>query len=569
MPGSSPATTTADGRLDIDHAEFKINWDAASRVLSVPFQVLSGGNRITLLGQVEAPAESPGPWLFKIGGGTVVLSSGAGDPLILNRIAVNGQFDPVKRRFVVDQGDLGNADLGVAMSGNADYSSGDFHLAAGVAATRMPADALKRLWPVFVAPKVRDWFNEHLTSGTVERLVIAVNAPLNTLKASGPPIPDDGLSVDALVTNCVVRPVAGLPALHDADLTAHIVGRNAQIAVGRATADLPSGRKLVMSSGLFEVPDTAPHEPPARVRFKLDGPVPAAAELLAMDRLRDTSGVPFDPATTRGTMSALVALAMPLKPDLPPGSTNYAITVDATNFSAERMIMGQKVEAAELKVSANNQGFALKGDVKIGGAPANLEYRKMRGDTDADVHIQGMLDETMRNNLGLDPANSISGAIPMDVTGRVGSASDRDGRFSVTADLTPAQIDGFLPGWVKQSGKPARATFTLTTKPQSIRIDDLLIEGAGGGVKGVVELDGSGELQSANFPSYGFSDGDRTSLKVDRAPDGALRVVMRGDAYDGRGFVKTMTGGPSAAPAGQASNAGYRSRHEAWRRGRL
>ncbi len=166
-----------------------------------------------------------------------------------------------------------------------------------------------------------------------------------------------------------------------------------------------------------------------------------------------------------------------------------------------------------------------------------------------------MLDETMRNNLGLDPANSISGSIPIDLTGRVGTTSDRDGRFAVTADLTPAQIDGFLPGWVKQSGKPARATFTLTTKPQSIRIDDLLIEGAGGGVKGTVELDGSGELQSANFPSYGFSDGDRTSLKVDRAPDGALRVVMRGDAYDGRGFVKTMTGGPqSDRAAGQSAN---------------
>src|SRR5208282_2684769 len=132
--------------------------------------------------------------------------------------------------------------------------------------------------------------------------------------------------------------------------------------------------------------------------------------------------------------------------------------------------------------------------------------------------------------------------IPIRLAGRVATGSDRDGRFSVEADLTSAQIDGFLPGWVKPSGKPARATFTLTTKPQSIHIDDLLIEGAGGGVKGVIELDGSGELQSANFPSYGFSDGDRTSLKAERTPDGALRVVMRGDVYDGRGFVKTVTG---------------------------
>src|SRR6516164_7159342 len=540
---------SSDGRIEIDRAEFKINWDAASRLLEVPFQIVSGSNRFTLLGQVEAPAQPQGSWGFKIAGGSVVLNAPADhvEPLVLNRIDVIGRFDPTSKRLTINHGDAGNADLGVALSGNVDYSNGNLRIATGLAATRMSADALKRLWPVFVAPKVRDWFNEHLAGGNLERLTIAVNAPFDTLKASGPPLPDDGLTVDALATNCVIHPVSGLPALHDADLTVHVVGRNAQIAVGKATADLPSGRKLTLSSGLFEVPDTAPHQPPARVHFKLEGLVPAAAELLTMDRLRDASGTPFDPATTRGTMSALVALTMPLKPDLPPGSTNYAISVDALNFSADRMIMGQRVESADLKVSANNQGFALKGDVKIGGAPASLEYRRPRGDDTADVHIQGMLDETARNNLGLDAAGAIGGAIPVDVAGRIGTASERDGRFAVQADLTPAQIEGFLPGWVKQAGKPARATFTLVTKPQSIRLEDMLIEGAGGGVKGVVDLDNAGDLLSANFSSYGFSDGDRASLKVDRMSDGTLRAIMRGDSYDGRGFLKTMAAPPRTA----------------------
>jgi hypothetical protein len=213
--------------------------------------------------------------------------------------------------------------------------------------------------------------------------------------------------------------------------------------------------------------------------------------------------------------------------------------------------MGQRVDAAALKVVANNQGFALKGDVKIGGTPASLEYRKARGDSDADVSLTGMLDENARNNFGLDPSNSIGGSIPIRLTGRVGNGPDRDGRFSIEADLTPAQISGYLPGWVKPAGKPARATFTLTTKPQSTRIDDLTIEGAGSGVKGSIELDGSGELSSANFPSFGFSDGDKSSLKVDRAPDGALKIVMRGDVYDGRGFIKTVSGGPASPPQGK------------------
>jgi Protein of unknown function len=546
--GSISDSDDDDSRIVIDHAEFKLDWDAGSRILSVPFQVVSGGNRVTLLGQIHAPQDAGGTWSFRIGGrGAIVLTAGAqGQPLIFNNVAVTGRLDMTKRHLNIDGADVRNTDVGVAMSGDADFSGSDLRLRVGVAATRMPLDDLKRMWPVFVAPKVRDWFLGHLSGGTLEHLEIGVNAPFETLMASGPPVPDDGLTIRASAINCVVRPADGLPALRDADLNVRINGRDAVVALGKATADLPSGRKLTLSSGMFEVPDTAPRAPPARVRFKVDGPVPATAELLRMDRLRDVSETPFDPASVRGTMSAFVTLGMPLKADLPPGSTNYSITVEATNFSADHLIMGQKVDAALLKATANPQGFQLKGDVRIAGAPATFEYRKQRGEPDAEVRIQGMLDEVARADLGLDSGNAISGSIPIRLSGRVAATSDREGRFAVEADLTPTQIDGLLPGWVKPAGKPSRATFSLLTKPQSIRVEDLLIEGAGGGVKGTIDFDGSGELQSANFPAYGFSDGDRTSLKIDRAGDGALRVILRGDVYDGRAYVKTAAGG--AAP---------------------
>jgi hypothetical protein len=548
--GSIGDASDQDSRISIERAEFKLQWDAEHRLLSVPFQILSGGNRITLIGQVEVPAEPGGIWQFKVGGGTVVLNSSVpgSEPLVLNRIAASGRYDAAKQRFVIDEGDIGNSGVGIAMSGSMDFAAGGAHLAAGIAGTRMPVDALKRLWPVFVAPKVRDWFDEHLISGTVERIVIAVNSPFENLKDSGPPVPDDGLLIDALATGCDLRPVTGLPALRDADLNVHVAGRDAVVSLGKATADLPSGRKLALSSGVFEVPDTAPKAPPARVHFKLEGPIPAATELLRMDRLREVSDAPFDPATIRGNLSAQVTLGMPLKADLPPGSTNYSIAIEATNFTADRMIMGQKVDAALLKASATPQGFQLKGDVKIGGSPASLEYRKTRGEPDAEVRIQGMLDEGARNSLGFDMGEMVSGAIPIRLAGRVATSSDREGRFAVEADLTPAQIEGLLPGWAKPSGKPARATFTLSTKPQSTRIDDLLIEGAGGGVKGAIEFDSAGDVQSANFPAYGFSDGDRASMRIERNPDGALRVIMRGEVYDGRIFVKNASSGASASP---------------------
>src|SRR5262249_8940244 len=134
-----------------------------------------------------------------------------------------------------------------------------------------------------------------------------------------------------------LRPIEGLPSIRDADVNVRISGRSAVIGVGRGNVELSPGRKLSITNGVFEVPDTFPKAPPAKARFRLDGSVPAAAELLGLERLRDYSGAPLDPTTSRGTLTAQITLALPLRADLAPGSATYTINLDATNFAAERM----------------------------------------------------------------------------------------------------------------------------------------------------------------------------------------------------------------------------------------
>ena len=533
-------------RIPIDRAEINLDWDATRQALVMPFQVLSGGNRITLLAQFDAPREGSSVWGLQVSGGTVVLTSAAPvdpNPLILNRVALRMRVDPAKQRIDLDPSELGNADLGVALTGSLDFSTDDPRLVLGIASTRMSVAAMKRLWPICTAPKVRAWVEEHVQGGTVERLDISTNAPWSTLKSSGPPVPDDGLLIQIVGNGAEVRPVAGLPAIRDADVNLRISGRTAVINVGRGNVEISPGRKLSITNGVFEVPDTFPKAPPAKARFRLDGSVPAAAELLGMERLRDYSGTPIDPATSRGTLTAQVTLALPLKEDLAPGSSIYTINLDIANFAAERMVMAQKGEAALLKVSANNQGYWIRGDVKINGVPAALDYRKPR-DADADVRIQATLDESGRSKLGFDLSGFLMGPVPIKLSGRV-LAQESDSRFAIEADLTQAKVDNLLPGWSKAAGRAGRATFTLVNKPGVTRFEDLVVEAPGASVKGVVEVDASGDVLSANFPVFSPSDGDKTTLKADRSADGTLRVTVRGDVYDGRGFIKSTMSGAS------------------------
>ncbi|MDB5600002.1 MAG: hypothetical protein JWN71_2046 [Xanthobacteraceae bacterium] len=530
-------------QLAVERAEFNLDWDATRNALVVPFQVLAGGHRITLLARLDVPRDGTGPWTFGLTGGTVVVAGAPGDDhLILNRIAARVKYDHAEQRLVLEQGEFGNTEIGIALSGGIDNIGGDPRIAIGVAGTRMKMSTLKRLWPAFVATHVREWVVERALGGTVERVVIATNAPLSTLKADGPPIPKDGLSIEITANGTELQVIDGLPSIRDADLHVQVSARTAQIGISRATVELSSGRKLAISNGIFEVPDTHPKEPPARVRFRLDGPVPAAAELLSLDRLRDPAGASFDPATTRGTISAQIGLGMPLRNSIQRETTSYNVGADISNFVAEKMVMGQKVEATTLRVSASNDGYQIKGDVKIGGTPAVLDYHKNKGATEPEVKLETTLDDAARAKLGIDFGGAVAGPIAIRVGGQLGT-DDRDSRLGVEADLTQAKIEHLFPGWVKAAGRPAKAKFILIGKDKGTRFEDLAIEGGGVTVRGSVELDSSGDVVNANFPVFGVSDGDKSSLKVERDKEGTLKVTMRGDVYDGRNFVKSSVSG--------------------------
>lgn len=548
-PGVIGNVNDPDSSFRLDKAEFTLDWDANRRSFVMPFQIVSGGNRITLLSQFEAPRDANSPWRVTITGGSLVLTAGQqeNDPLVLGRIMVRAHLDPRAKKLVIDQGEIGGKDLSLALSGNLDYSGTEPRLTGGLAGTPMTGLSAKRIWPAFVAPTVRNWVLDHFEGGTVERLVIAANAPADTLKESGPPIPDDGLSVEVVVTNGAIRPINTLPSIKEADITTRITGRTATVSVGRGTVELPSGRKLTLTNGLFEIPDTFPKGPPARVRFRVDGPVQAASELLSLEPLRDAAtGAQFDPATSRGTVSGQVTLSLPITKNPPDGSTNYTVNLDLTNFGADKMMMGQKLEAQVLRVIANNQGYQIKGDVKLHGTAAALDYRKLRGETDADVRLQTTLDDAARARLGIDTVGMLSGPVPVKISGRL--ADDKDGRMTVDADLTQAKIDNLLPSWVKQPGKQARASFTLASAGKGKRFEDIVIDGSGTQVKGNIELAENGDLIQAAFPVFSMADGDKTSLRAERGPDGTLKVTLRGDVFDGRGFVKGTLGNTANDP---------------------
>src|SRR5262249_58098154 len=120
----------------------------------------------------------------------------------------------------------------VTCAGTLDSSGTEPRLIGNLTGTPMPASVLKEMWPASVCAKVRTWVIKHVLAGTVDRMTMSVNAPVNTLRDDGPPVPDDGLSIDITGSGVALQPFAPLQPIRDADLSVRIIGRAATIQVG-------------------------------------------------------------------------------------------------------------------------------------------------------------------------------------------------------------------------------------------------------------------------------------------------------------------------------------------------
>jgi hypothetical protein len=97
----------------------------------------------------------------------------------------------------------------------------------------------------------------------------------------------------------------------------------------------------------------------------------------------------------------------------------------------------------------------------------------------------------------------------------------------------------------------------VVQKQQSTRLEDIVVDGGGTLIKGSLEVDQNGDVITANFPTYSPSEGDKTSLKAERASDGTLKVTMRGDVFDGRGFLKSVISGKEADAKSKTRNVDF------------
>ena len=543
--------------VQVDEIAGTFNWNAASRRFDLGTTLFAAGEtHFAVTGSVTPPSSVGEAWMIE--GRTV--ERGVFGPerpnqkaIFVDRATLGARILPDEHRIAIDKVEVVGPELNLLGSADLQITDAGPHLRMKGTAGRMPALGAVRLWPSAVAPQVRAWFLRNFRGGVLEQGAIALDFDADTLSAirrdKAPP--DQSLRLSFTLSNASIMAVQGLPLLSSLDGTGVVTGHTSNFVATRGAMEVSPTQKLQLVEGSFSVPESELKPTPAAINLRMNGPLDAVADLFERDALKPYAQLPIDNTTVKGQIEGRVLIDLKLGENVPPEDTNVRASATLTNFSVEKLVGKERLEAATLKLTAERGLLRASGQGKMFGAPATIELHKaLNAPTEAVIGMT--LDDAARTKLGLNFGTSLTGQIGARMTAVLGQKEKP--RAQVEIDFTRAAIDNLLPGYTKAAGKPAKASFTLVNDPEGPDLEQFIFDGGTAFAKGSIELDPNGAMERAKLLQVRLSPGDDMKIEAEQTQD-VLKLTIRGTAVDSRPFLKLLTTGGSTSGRDRAAPA--------------
>ena len=524
----------------IDSIAGAFHLDRTSQGLAIDRTVLkAAGTSFTTTGHVDFAKTADDPWAIRLDSSGVFGAERPGEkPIPVSNATLVLHLFPTTHRIVVDRVRVTGPDIDFDDSALIRTDGGvKIHNTATV--RHMPADILVRLWPSFVAAEARAWLLVNLKGGTIESGAATADLDGDDLKLMhvDQPVADDHVRVSFDASNLAMNVMSGLPPLTALDASGVVTGHTFDLTVRHGELEASPGRKLTLADGDFRIPDNQPTPMPGLVQAHVTGAVDVLADLLSRDALKPYAGLALDPATVKGQFDAQLRLGLKIGKDVPPGDATVSVSATTTNLAIDKLVGKTGLTDAAMKIDLDKGALHARGDGRILGAPAAIDFRKpATGAGEAVVTMA--LDEAARAKAGFTAGGALKGVVGARISAAV--APGEKARAAVDLDFAKASIDGLIPGFSKAMGKPGRATLTVVQRDGGTQLDDIAFEGGGAVVKGSVDLDKDGSFSSAKFSQVKLSPGDDMRVDAQQTSD-VLRISAHGANFDTRPFLKSLS----------------------------
>lgn len=547
---------TGEGLFVVDEKDFnpvvveqvraEARWDETRRALDIAaIDYRGGGNEAHFTGAFAiGPPGAEDAWAFDFGGRDVMLHGAS-------RYDPSFRIGEVKGRLTGRAGGVNIESLSIAgagmngnLSGTVGTSRDDDGLTLHIVAHDTDGRTALRLWPENIAPAVRNYLVDELRGGRLDSADIKVDLSGTELAAAtrGDPMPDHGLSATFAVSDASLTISKDAPPLTHGRVSGLVTGRTTTIRNATAEVRLSDTRALTISDASFLIRDPQPDRIVAQLGLRLSGTADSLAALLETRMFKGLTGTEIDPNAIRGKADLRIDVPINLKavPDL--AELPVTLSGTLTDLSMDKAVGKDRFESGRFALSFDRNGFALKGDGRLLGAPVAIDLKQPKPGAPGEAVVTMPVDDAFRAKRGLPAAPQLAGTIPARVTVPIGhSGPGAKPPVRIEADLTRAAIDGLLPGWSKASGKAGRLSLALIEGPGGqMELRDIALDAAPAMARGSATVSAEGGLERADLTAFKLSAGDDMRVSLDKAGSG-YKVVVKGGVADARPFLKSMT----------------------------
>lgn len=474
---------------------------------------------------------------FIVQGGKVY-TEGAPDIIEVEGKAT-GQFVTDSRELVLDNLTAATRLGSLIGSLRMKFGEGDPELSFVAQTDSAQTQAVKQLWPFWIAPKARRWVTSNLFGGTIANGQIAVFLPSERVRDGdgGLLLTDEQLNIAFDLSNARMNIAGDIPPLRGT--TGHFVmkGRKVTADLKSGTSYFPTDRSVSIEGGTFIIPDVDEKPIVAEMDVNVSGAADAVAELITYRPIKYLSRTGLMPGDLAGNIKANVKARFGLNATDKVDPT-WQAAMKLTDVDLLKPVQGRRLTAltGTLDIDPDKAILATKG--KIDGVPMELEATEPVGE-----HSSVQQKREMALDIAGDDLSKLFPALDQIVAGKLKAkvALLPNDVQTVEADLGQAVLKVPGTGWTKGAGIPAKASFTVARNDTVTDVRDFTLSGEGFGASGTLQAK-AGKLVQASFDRVKLADKDDFAVRVKPIRSG-YDVAISGSAMDARAAITALRAG--------------------------
>jgi len=371
------------------------------------------------------------------------------------------------------------------------------------------SSAVRKYWPVNLAPQAREWSIKNLTKGIAKKADIALSfKPGYTLQEV---LPDEAMLANVEVEGVNVHFLPGFPDLMSFDGSVIFTGQTMNVV----TKHVATAAGSVLENLSLSAPDLNHPNTPIETTFDFDAVASDVANVLKLKYFTFDDAVTLNPKTISGKFKGKAEISFNAysgkttnQEEIDFSSVKYDLTAKIMDAAQAQLNASLDVANLNADLHVANGVFKAKGGAKLSGHTLDFEASQQDGG-DVMLAAKGSIARKDFVSLGLPDTHYITaGAIGVDAEAI--AKKDRLVLKRATLDLRQSVWDAPEISWSKPEKLAGKIT-VIASSGQHYKVDansqDLRASGTMelGGKSGMEVVSASFPRIQSNLNDFGFS----------------------------------------------------------------